>query len=185
MNLAFREAIAQGFGAATDFPPATTPAQLYRQVREYRDRYPDKAIVAWNAGVGPAPILMAGGAQCLNRNPTAGHAQNTIDRVPLDPLVQKYLPSTLMNLIPRDGLLANPDTTWCLSDDSNKTLLVYSLQSAAIAFVQPLGKSFTANWLDPRTGTARPLAQPININNRTTIPKPTSEDWLLLMRSSG
>ena len=30
--------------------------QVYRLVREYHDRYPDKAIVAWNGGAGFVPI---------------------------------------------------------------------------------------------------------------------------------
>jgi len=46
-NLAFGEAIAQDFGSSGDTPPDTTPLQVYRQVRAYHDRYPDKAIVAW------------------------------------------------------------------------------------------------------------------------------------------
>ena len=44
-------------------------------MREYHDKYPDKAIVAWNGGAGPIPVLMAGGAQAMMRNPSGGHGQ--------------------------------------------------------------------------------------------------------------
>ena len=56
-------------------PANTTPLQVYRQVREYHDKYPDKAIVAWNGGAGPIPSLMAGGAQAMMRNPSGGHGK--------------------------------------------------------------------------------------------------------------
>src|SRR5262249_2310965 len=69
-NLAFRELIRAAFPrSGGDTPSDTTPLQVYRMVREYHDRYPDKAIVAWNGGAGPIPVLMAGGAQAIMRNP--------------------------------------------------------------------------------------------------------------------
>ena len=83
-NVAFREAIGADFGRAGDAPPDTTPQQVYRQVREYHDRYPDKAIVAWNGGAGPIPILMAGGAEALMlqsvRRARAKAARSTVPR---------------------------------------------------------------------------------------------------------
>ena len=51
-NLAFREMIGIDFKRPGDTPPDTTPLQVYRQVREYHDKYPDKAIVAWNGARG-------------------------------------------------------------------------------------------------------------------------------------
>ena len=43
INRAFREQIAAEFPGYTDTPPPTTPEQVYREVREYRDRYPGAA----------------------------------------------------------------------------------------------------------------------------------------------
>ena len=184
-NLAFREAVTVGFGAATDFPPATTPQQLYRQVREYRDKYPDKAIIAWFGGIGPAPILMAGGAECLNRNPTAGHSQNTVDRTPVDLLVQRYLADELGSLTPRDGLTEDTDATWCMGNPSDQTLLIYSVKGEAITISQQLAGGYSAQWLNPRNGNAQQLEQPLTLNRGTTIPKPTSEEWFLLLHRVG
>ena len=42
-NLAFREMIGIDFGRSGDTPPDTTPQQVYRQVREYHDRYPGQS----------------------------------------------------------------------------------------------------------------------------------------------
>jgi len=183
-NLAFREANTTAFGNATDFAPVTTPEQLYRQVREYRDRYPDKAIVAWNASIGAAPILMAGGAECLNRNPTAGHSQHTVDRDPIDPLVQKSLTSILMNLKPRDGLLENPATTWCMADDSDRNVVIYSVQGQAITFARGLSGSHGGEWLNPRTGAVQRLAEAIRPRKATVIAKPTSGEWMLIAKAA-
>jgi hypothetical protein len=180
-NQAFREFITKDFGKATDFPPATTPEQLYRQVREYHDKYPDKAIVAWNGGVGPAPILFAGGAECLNRNPTAGHSQNTIDRVAFDPVAQQHLSSILKNMAPRDGLLAEPSTNWCLADPSNRNLAVYSVRGNAITFADTLKGTYAGRWINPRTAEGLTIAEPISVKQYSAIAKPTGEEWMLLL----
>ncbi len=183
-NHAFREMIGKAFGGTNDFPPATTPQQLYRQVREYHDRFPDKAIVAWNGGVGPAPILFAGGAECLNRNPTGGHGQRNSDLIPFDAMVQKQLGSTLMNLLPRDGVVANATTTWCLSDQATHTVVVYSLDGKEITFAQALEGHYSARWLNPRTGVSQAIAEPLTPKQQMSIPKPTAEPWILLMETA-
>lgn len=61
-NRAFRELITEHFPGYTDTPPPTTPEMVYRQVREYRDRFPNIALLPMEEGAGPLPILMAGGA---------------------------------------------------------------------------------------------------------------------------
>jgi hypothetical protein len=205
-NLAFREIVKRDFGdsagaasstspapaakpppsnlfiPSSDFPPATTAPQLYRQVREYRDRFPDKAIIAWHGGIGPAPILLAGGAACLNRNPTGGHGQSTPDRIPFDALIQQYLATSLMNLLPRDGLVQQPATTWCLSDDRNQTVLIYSLEGATIAFAHSLAGTYSTKWLNPNTGAVDSSNQTLEPKEGTVLAKPTPGDWLLLLQ---
>ena len=178
-NLAFREAIEQDFGRKDDAPANTTPQQVYRQVREYHDRYPDKAIVAWHGGAGPIPILMAGGAQALMRNPSGGHGQGkTVDQTPLDGFVREQLAGTLMRMKPADGVAADADRTWCLADDRRETVLLYSLSGPSIRLAAALPRrAYTALWFDPRTGATRP-AQVSGL----AIPKPTEEPWLLLLR---
>jgi hypothetical protein len=185
-NLAFREMIAQDFGRADDTPPDTTPLQVYRQVREYHDRYPDKAIVAWHGGAGPIPVLMAGGAQVLMRNPSAGQGQGrSADRTTLDGFVREQLATTLMRMQPRDGVAADPEQTWCLADDGGESVLFYSLVGASITLVRTLSQdSYTGLWFDPRTGNTRPLEAPVAGRAGAVIRKPTAEAWLVLLRAS-
>ncbi len=151
-NLAFREMIALDFKRAGDTPPDTTPLQVYRQVREYHDKYPDKAIVAWNGGAGAIPVLMAGGAQALMRNPSGGHGQGRqVDRTPLDDFVQDHLAPMLMNMQPRDGWLEGAADNWCLADDAASTV-TYSLTGPSIKLTHTLPDVYSATWFDPRTG---------------------------------
>ena len=185
-NLAFREMIAQDFGRSDDTPPNTTPLQVYRQVREYHDRYPDKAIVAWHGGAGPIPILMAGGAQVLMRNPCAGQGQGrSVDRTTLDGFVREQLATTLMKMQPRDGAAADPEQTWCLADDHSESVLFYSLAGASITLLRTLSRNtYTGLWFDPRTGATRPLEAPVSGEAGAVIRKPTAEPWLVLLRAS-
>jgi hypothetical protein len=185
-NLAFREMMAQDFGRSDDTPPDTTPLQVYRQVREYHDRYPDKAIVAWNGGAGPIPVLMAGGAQALMRNPSAGQGQGrSVDGTTLDGFVREQLATILMKMQPRDGAAAAPEQNWCLADDRGESVLFYSLAGASIRLLRTLSRnSYTGLWFDPRTGATRPLAAPVSGQAGAVIRKPTPEPWLLLLRAS-
>ena len=182
-NLAFREMITEEFKRSGDTPPDTTPAQVYRQVREYRDRFPDKAVVAWHGGVGPIPVLMAGGAQALMRNPAAGQSQGEqTDRTKLDPFVREHLARVLMKMSPLDGLLEDAANNWCLSDARNGAVLVYTLAGSSFKLARALPRgAYAGLWFDPRTGDTRPLDAPRSWGKGLTIAKPTSEDWLLLL----
>jgi hypothetical protein len=173
-NIAFREQVVTDFGKSGDNAPDTTPQQVYRQVREYHDRYPDKAIVAWNSGAGPIPILMAGGAEALMLNPSAGQGQGrTVDRTPLDVFVREHLATTLMKMQPRDGVSSD---AWCLADDSFQSVLLYSLSGESIRLTRALRG--TATWFDPQSGAARPAEVA-----GTEVRKPSADAWLLLLRS--
>lgn len=182
-NLAFREMITAEFKRAGDAPPDTTPAQVYRQVREYRDRFPDKAVVAWHSGAGPIPVLMAGAAQALMRNPAAGQSQGAQpDQTKLDPFVREYLSRVLMKMSPHDGLLEDPQGNWCLADARGAAVLVYSLAGASFKLARALPRrAYTGIWFDPRTGATRPLDPPPSWEKGSMITKPSGEDWLLLL----
>ena len=184
-NLAFREMIAAEFKRSGDAPPDTTPAQVYRQVREYRDRFPDKAVVAWHGGAGPLPILMAGGAQALMRNPAAGQSQGEqSDRTKLDPFVREHLSKVLMRMSPLDGLLEDPANNWCLADARGRAVLVYTLNGPSVTLARALPRrAYAALWFDPRTGDTRPLDVPRSWVRGTVVNKPSGEDWLLLLTS--
>ena len=182
-NLAFREMITKEFGRQGDAPPDTTPERVYRQVREYRDRFPGKAVVAWHSGAGPVPILMAGGAQALMRNPAAGQSQGvTADRTPLDAFVREHLARVLVRMSPRDGLLEDAARTWCLADARGDAVLIYSLAGPSVTLARTLPRGgYAGLWFDPRTGDTRPLDAPRSLDKSTKFLKPSGEGWLLLL----
>jgi hypothetical protein len=180
-NRAFREMNAEQFGRAVDTPPDSTPLYMYRQVREYRDRFPDKAIVAWHGGAGPVPILMAGGAQALMRNPAAGQSQGAVaDPAAVSAFVRKYLAGVLARMTPRDGWLSDPDRNWLLADDPVENLLFYSVEGSAFALDRDLGGPISAAlWFDPKTGATKLARLGQRLHKGAIITKPDAQAWLL------
>ncbi|MGB8352480.1 MAG: DUF6298 domain-containing protein [Chthoniobacteraceae bacterium] len=185
-NRAFREMTWEQFGSPYgDTPPPTTPLCVYRQVREYRDRFPDKAIVAWHGDAGAVPILMAGGAQALMRNPASGQSQGAeLDQTRLDAFVRGHLAGILMQLLPRDGWLCDPDNHWCLADSVGKIVLIYSQGGNKIMLAQTLPHAhYRGIWHNLREGQTQPTQLQQSWNAGDSITKPDQEDWLLLLRA--
>jgi hypothetical protein len=178
-NRAFRELHPAEFG------DPSTPELVYRQVRETRARHPDKAIVAWHAGTGQIPALMAGAAQVLTRNPTAGHGQGrTVDRTPFDAFVQARLLDVLAGMEPRDGWVEQGERNWVLADANQNAVLVYSLAGEAIAFTRALAQApYDALWFDPRSGQTLDASLPGQPGQGTRLAKPDGREWLLLLRT--
>ncbi|HEX9199898.1 MAG TPA: DUF6298 domain-containing protein [Acidobacteriaceae bacterium] len=203
-NHAFRELISQAFPGYTDTPPPTTPQQVYRQVREYRDRYPDKALMPMEDGAGPIPILMAGAASqsaLVGRPPappptaqegaTAMYPQRrapalapanrlTPDRI-IEQFVHTYLAKGLMKMSPKDGWVSAPERTWVLAGGVENPVLIYSLSGADITLASSLPATmYKATWFDPRTGTAQD-AKIVVATTQTVMSKPDTREWLLLL----
>jgi len=205
-NHAFRELIARAFPGYTDTPPFTTAQMVYKQVREYRDRFPQIALMPMESGAGPIPILMAGAASqsaLVGRAPTRPPTEKELassmfparpasaqvpgpvsneDKIVAD-FVAAHLASSLMKMEPKDGWVAAPETTWVLAGNPEEAgsatgpVLVYSLSGAEIAFTKPLPAAhYRAIWIDPRTGAETPAA---STTQRWT--KPDSRAWLLLL----
>ena len=184
-NRSFREMTSEQFGPEYgDDPPPTTPLRMYQQVREYRERCPDKAIVAWHGGAGSVPALMAGGAQALLRNPASGQSQGVEpDRTPLDVFVREHLAETLMHLSPQDGWLADPGNNWSLADSGGTTVLLSSLAGTEITLTQSLPASrYDGVWFSPRDGSTRRMYTDMSWSQGGSAAKPSNEDWLLLLR---
>ncbi|WP_207420899.1 DUF6298 domain-containing protein [Desertivirga brevis] len=175
-NLAFRELHPREFG------DPTTPQQIYRQVREYHDKFPDKAIVAWHAGADQVAALMGGAAQVLTQNPTAGHGQGRVlDKTSFDIFVNKHISLVLMKLQPLDHFVSDSETTWVLSDSDEKNLIIYSLTGTDINFVKSLKLSnYKALWYNPSNDTEKEAK--FDKGNLKSIAKPDDKDWLLVLQ---
>lgn len=204
VNHAFREQIADAFPGYTNTPPPTTPEQVYREVREYRDRYPDKALMPMEAGAGPIPILMAGAASesglrlmppapipTPEQNASAMYPQRTSmtstvvqsnsERTVLR-FIQTYLSNSLMNMSPKDGWTAAPEHTWVLAGGARDPVLIYSIAGDDVVLNSALpAAAYNAIWFDPRTGDAH-APSPVSGAAHTQIPKPDSRDWLVLLQ---
>ncbi|HEX2854124.1 MAG TPA: DUF6298 domain-containing protein [Opitutaceae bacterium] len=185
VNLAFREQNTVFFGRGLDTPPDTTPLFVYRGVREYRDKFPDRAIVAWHGGAGPIPVFMAGGSHALMRNPSAGQSQAVaVDAAHFDRFVRTELGAVLPRLTPRDGWFADEERTWCLADDGDN-VVVYSIEGESVTLARALPRQkYEGTWFDPHTGKTQPLVAPSRWDAGTAIGKPTSADWLLRLRAA-
>lgn len=183
-NRAFREMTSEQFGALSDTPPPTTPWLAYKQVREYRDRFPDRALVVWHNGVHPAPALMAGAAQVIMRYRAFQMRNEDIAQSkPFDAFVREELADVLMTMAPRDGWLEEPERNWCLADAQGRNVLFYSVAGEHLVLARDLPAApLTATWVNPRTGQRRPLAQPVHGKRGEQFEKPDRESWLLWIR---
>ncbi|WP_345948165.1 DUF6298 domain-containing protein [Mucilaginibacter sp. PAMB04274] len=178
-NLAFRELNAKLLGKGVDTPPATTPQMAYKQVREYRDKFPAKTFIAWHNCVGQIPALMAGAAQVYLQNPAAGQSQGRVkDSTPFDGFVNRYLSETLARMSPRDGLLKDADNNWCLATKDFSTLLIYSLEGDTINLARTLpSRLYKAVWYNAE----KDQVIKANLSTASTINKPNSGQWLLYL----
>ena len=172
-KLAFREIRNNTFGR--ELAIGTKAEYVYQQTREYRDKFPDKAVLTGHGGFGPIPVLMAGGASPVtSEGGGAGAPRGARDDAALVKFVADRVADVLPTMRPVDGLAGD---AWCLADAKRATVLIYSAEGEAIALTQPLAAT-EATWFNPRNGetTAAKIA------GTKSIAKPSAEAWLLLAR---
>jgi hypothetical protein len=175
---AFRELRVAYFKLLHDAPvPHSTPDLVYKLVREYHDRSPGRALIGFDAGVGPIPILMAGGAgTLLEHGSPEDEPRATGDYRAFYTFVNGPLASALGQMNPRDNLTT--DGSWCLADTGLTHLLIDSRSGSSISLARPLeGAPFTALWFDVANKTAREFP----LRDLQTIAKPTAGEWLLFL----
>ncbi|GAC1421353.1 MAG: DUF6298 domain-containing protein [Acidobacteriaceae bacterium] len=205
-NHAFRELISKEFPGYTDTPPGTTPEQVYRQTREYRDRYPNVALMPMEEGAGPIPILMGGaasqsglvGGRPPSPRPSVEQSASAMypsrpgaaveqpsslspDRI-IEDFVQTYLAADLMNMSPRDGWTSAPERTWTLAGGKAQPVLIYSLSGSDVTLTRALpNAAYSAIWFDPRIGSPQRM-QTVSGAASTVFAKPDAKEWLLLLQ---
>jgi len=174
-KLAFRELRTNKFGRDAAVP--TKAEYIYRQVREYRDRFPEKAVLAGQGGFGPIPILMAGGASFLSAEGEAVRAEGAHDDQALVRFVEEHVADALPRMKPTDGLVPEG---WCLAEEGRRWL-IYSPAGDQIRLSRALNASGAeATWFNPRSGET----QPAHLDGATAMTKPTAEAWLLWIVAS-
>jgi hypothetical protein len=174
-KLAFRELRTEAFGR--DAVMRSTPQGVYRQIREYRDRFPDKAIVCGHAGFGIWPVLIAGGAAPVVAEATPGRDGPAHDDAAGLKFVEAALSDVLAAMKPLDDVATN---SWCLAAPEKAAWLFYSLEGEAIELAKPLPAAGARSvWFNPRTGETSPAAAAAGARR---LAKPTGEAWVLLLR---
>jgi hypothetical protein len=185
-----------------ELPKKTSPQSLYRQIREYRSRYPDKAIIqhhtvqlekAW-------AFLMAGGSMIIAR---MQYADGKPPKRPCDPpdtyiappesqiilptcdFINTNLSKSLPNMRPKDVVLTDKHKTWCLTDET-KNYLIFALEGGPIDLdlSQAPKVSFEANWLNPETGKLTPAADTgIIPAPKASFNTPNNKPWALWLKA--
>jgi hypothetical protein len=172
---AFRQIRAEAFGTNGDnAPPPGTPELVYRQVREYRDRYPAKALICGDAGQGPIPILMAGGS-AVTTDYSREAPPGRDDRA-LIGFVCGLLSRELLSMNPNDQLVAG--NAWCLANPAQNRLLIYSPAGSEIRPTGPgISGRYFATWFNPRSGQ---ISRPAPVQGETLV-KPSTGPWLVFL----
>jgi hypothetical protein len=182
---------------------------MYRQVREYRDRFPNIALLPMEEGAGPLPILMGGGASQSSlrggiappaapvanapgipgapprarTGPPPGPRGPSPDAI-IDKFVADYLAHDLMKMGPLDGIVVDPAHNWVLGGEATDAVLIDSRSGSTIGLAKALPHAtYKGTWFDPTTGNAKDAGS-ISGAAGAKQTKPDDKDWLLLLRAS-
>jgi hypothetical protein len=181
---------------------------MYREVREYRDRYPNIALLPMENGAGPIPILMAGAASQSSLRggiappavivpnapgipgapPRARPAAPTGPRGPspdalIDRFVNTYLSVDLMKMGPLDGLVEDPAHNWVLGGPTTDAIVIDARSGPTITLLKSLPHaSYQGTWFDPATGKTQDGGT-ISGAAGSKQNKPDDKEWLLLLRA--
>jgi hypothetical protein len=206
-NRAFRELITEHFPGYTDTPPPTTPEMVYRQVREYRDRFPNIALLPMENGAGPLPILMGGGASQSSlrggivmppiavanapgipgapprsRTAAAPNRGPSADAI-LNKFIADYLATVLMKMGPLDGLVEDPSHNWVLGGNTTDVILIDARSGPSFKLAAALPHpNYKGIWFDPSTGNTQDAGTVSGASGAASA-KPNDKEWLLLLQS--
>jgi len=109
-----------------------TPQQFYRQVRQYRQQYPKKAIIHYLDGDQKQTMafLMAGGSMLVRRLDDVSEYPSQCER-PLGcenvltayQMIRAHLATDLPRMRPLDAVDQQEEDIWCLGEPGNSYLI--------------------------------------------------------------
>jgi hypothetical protein len=157
-----------------------TPEHVYRKVREYRERYPDKAVISDGLEAGPWPVLMAGGSMY-------GGDLRTAAEVHLFELIDKHLSDRLQRTAPTDLVKNNPERNWCLADHDRMVLAYASAGGPLVLDLVDMKGKFRARWFDPADGRIEKFGDgTVTGGAEVTFKSPVgTKAWLLWLERIG
>jgi len=165
---AVRRMVAPFLGKEADRIAGSTPHQIHRQVKEYRTKYPQKAIVDWIPPTleGSWAALTGGCSMLIGQLPYPGlkdppeyiPPERCEEIIPTYRFIREHLSRSLPHMRPADSLISGTRNTWCLADPG-RTYLVYALEGGKFRLDLSGARSlFKARWFDPHTGRLSPAA---------------------------
>jgi hypothetical protein len=130
-------------------------AQTARQVREYRNRYPDKAILCSADRANGWAVLAAGGSI-----PNLPQLHN--------PRLRAALPR-MKPFEPAEGLT---DRQWALAEPGRQYLVYASTGGTIRLDLLATRETFAVHWIDPRTGAVRGTSETVRGGKRLDFSAP-------------
>jgi len=175
----------------------SSPEQIYLKVREYRDRYPDKAVIdalgqsreqSWAFLMAGGSMIVAGQIQYPDKADPPEYIMpaNLGIILPTYQFIREHLATSLSRMKPLDIVLGQPESTWCLGA-RGEGYLVCALRGGSfrVDLSQEPG-SFTAQWFNPRSGELQPVQEgPLTGGKPVTFTAPDSQDWALWLKPVG
>ncbi len=146
-------------------PKATSFEQVYRAVHEYRQKYPEKAVIysgdsfdkfGWAA-------FMAGGS---------------LPNLPAGVSSQLLADASAMKAIELNGTTQGQ---WVMGD-AGKGYVVYSESGKTPAIDVQAGSNYQVTWIDPKTGNALSPAKKIKSNQINGLQSPTNGAVVLWLK---
>ena len=170
----------------------SSPEQIYRKVREYRDRCPDKAIVdalgqdrqqSWAFLMAGGSLIVAGQIQYPeDADPPEYIKPANMDVIlPTYEFIREHLAAVLPKMTPADIVLDAPERNWCLAA-KGEAYLVYAVRGGAFRVdLTGVEGELRATWPDPRTGELRAVESVIEAGDEVKLEAPSEEDWAVLL----
>ncbi len=190
------------YAAGFEIADRSSPRQIYRQVKEYRARFPDKGIIhAINATRQQTwAFLMGGGSMLIRRmeypnssrtepwKPPATYIapeDSAVIQTTYD-FIRNRLATPLPEMTPQELVVSNPDDVWCLAK-TNQTYLVYLMQRGRFRLnLSGASGAFRARWFDPRTGALTDTnGGTVRGGGFIDFEAPNGDDWALLLTREG
>jgi len=168
----------------------TTPQQNYRQIKEYRLKYPEKGILqqmeasrqqTWAFLMGGGSLLIRYLSYPGQQDPDSYIAPaDSAITLPLYEFIRENLADCLYQSRPLDLVLDHPERNWCLAW-KDKLYLIYALNGGSFRLdLTRANGTFKAKWLDPRTGILQAVNDGnIKAGNIVTFTAPNQNDWAL------
>jgi len=177
-------------GRYTGQSKTTSPQQIYKQTREYRLRYPDKAIINHiRASRQQTMAFLMGGGSMLVRYLSYPNKKDPPDYIapanskvilPVYKFINMHLCDKLHKTRLLDIVVNKPEQNWCLGK-KGLLYLVYMLKGGSVSLnLSSDTETYRVKWFNPATGELlEDKNSPRKAGGIVSLTAPDENDWLL------